>query len=134
MMKSSVAVDVGTMIQVAINSLRTPLTDWISPSQQSWFWYMDPRTSSLFQNPSHDTWLSPQPCSLPIPNTRCRTRSESKPRYSKASLTPTPTPVEQYLLPVSLHLSQDSDSTCPNTGNTPRYTHPEVLRPSVTPL
>ena len=48
------------------NSLKTPLKEWISPSHQSWFWYMDPSTSSLFYNPSKDTWLSTEP--IPFAN------------------------------------------------------------------
>lgn len=31
------------------------LQDWLAPSHQSWFWYIDPMSSNLFYNPYHDT-------------------------------------------------------------------------------
>jgi hypothetical protein len=103
------------------NSLTKPLTDWISPSHQSWFWYMDPTTSTLFYNPSQDNWLSTQPISLPAPESRRRTRSKSKLSYSKESLHPTSSP-EPPLFPASIPQSE-VDNISPNTSKYPLHFH-----------
>lgn len=49
-----------------------PLGNWLSDHHQQWFWYMDPCTLNLFNNPSRDTWFQILPTQR---TTNSRTRS-----------------------------------------------------------
>ena len=98
-------------------SLWTPLKEWISPSHQSWFWYMDLSIYSLFYNPSTDTWLFTDPIHQPESNNRCKTLSKSKFVYSKEELQHIATPGLQNLLPVSMPILQSSNELIPNVSH-----------------
>jgi phosphoribosyl-AMP cyclohydrolase len=96
--------------------LKTPLTDWLSPSHQTWFWYIDPATSILYYNPKKEEWLAANH----LPNQVSRTtRSSTKNRYSKDHLTTVPVPETQTLLPATIQEQPSSTLVMVTHSKTP---------------
>jgi hypothetical protein len=73
--------------------------------------------STLFYNPSQETWLSTQSTYPQVTQTRHKTRSKYKPVYTKSDLHPVSSPNRGLFLPISLPLSCGSDVLRPGVHN-----------------
>jgi len=82
------------------NKLLQPLGQWLTPnSHQTWFWFMDPGRSVLYQCDSVSSkWTSHHPVVLP----RCQTRTQSSFFFDAAKGHPSPAP-EGLLLRATMH-------------------------------
>jgi hypothetical protein len=75
-----------------------PLSSWLSKPHQSWFWYMDPTTSTLYYTPEEGTWLKAMPLEH---QTGRRTRSFLRRFYSKSQVQPSNEPPSN-IVPASI--------------------------------
>jgi hypothetical protein len=95
--------------------LHTPLTTWTASSHQSWFWFMDPATHTLFYQASEASWQATSPLQS---SSRGRTRTDNKKQYQKSALQQSEPPEDQ-LVPISILEDPSQDLVTPNIGQSP---------------
>ncbi len=112
--------------------LLLPVGGWVSPSHQSWSWYMDQSRSVLFHNPMGIEWFRAEPTQQTSGRT---TRSAHRTRFLRSSLQATQPPNSSKLLPASLPgnpTSADELIPIPSETPLPRTSHQLCPAPYLT--